>query len=230
MFCLIQGWAHHFAEGSNKTHLKVEDLHMPLVMASPFGTGSNSLPSVVSLDISSSFLLRLWWGGEEGSTIQHLFWILPNLQEVNLSNIMAPQMVIQTFVVHCTKLSRLYWNGPVDFDISDDNHAVQALTELHVNDSHLRVDERDDRDRRRTFNDDLSNHENYLFMHFQKLERVSMTNATWDVITPHDYNAHYHPITQNMLIKLVRWLKSDLTDENIAMLKAEGTQVTLVNK
>lgn len=65
-----------------------------------------------------------------------------------------------------------------------------------------------------------------------------MTNATCYVAP--SFSGPLHPqhvqLVQNLLIRFVRhhpslrWLKSDLTDENIAMLKAEGTQVTLVNK
>ena len=61
-----------------------------------------------------------------------------------------------------------------------------------------------------------------------------MKNATFQC--GHFGRSEPRPFSQNMLIKLVRhhptlrWLRSDLTDENIAMLNEERPEVTLVNE
>ena len=79
-------------------------------------------------------------------------------------------------------------------------------------------------------NPDLENRDSYLWKHCPVLARVSMVGATFNL-----YSETSRPFTQNMLIKLVRfhptleYLKSDLTDDNIAMLQKERPGIVLVN-
>jgi len=68
----------------------------------------------------------------------------------------------------------------------------------------------------------------YLWMSCRRLERLSFKHATWkcsDMTAP-------EPVTQQMLMKMVRhhsnlrWLRSDLTAENVSMLKQERPEIT----
>lgn len=62
------------------------------------------------------------------------------------------------------------------------------------------------------------------------LERVSVVG-----VTTHNGENDSRPLKQSTLIKFVRntptltWLRSDLTDENIAMLRKERPEVTFVS-
>jgi hypothetical protein len=72
----------------------------------------------------------------------------------------------------------------------------------------------------------------FLFEFCIQLQRLSIINATWTAI---DSKAT-QPISQEKLMKMVRnhpklrWLRSDLTDENIAMLQQERPEFTFVSK
>lgn len=83
------------------------------------------------------------------------------------------------------------------------------------------------------FNTDPSDQEHFLWMHCSRLERLSMKNTTWERVTY--MSSPRRLFSQDMLIKLVRlhptlrWLRSDLTEENMAMLRAERPEVTLLN-
>jgi hypothetical protein len=61
---------------------------------------------------------------------------------------------------------------------------------------------------------------------------MSIINATWAAIDPEATQ----PVSQEKLVKMVQnhpalcWLRSDLTDENIAMLQQERPEFTFVSK
>jgi hypothetical protein len=67
-----------------------------------------------------------------------------------------------------------------------------------------------------------------MWMHCRKLQRLSMKNTIMTI------GAVSKPISQAMIMKLVRhhptlqWLRSDLTQENIATLQRERPHITFV--
>ena len=79
---------------------------------------------------------------------------------------------------------------------------------------------------------DLNNHrEMFIFHHCCKaLERVSILNMKFDVQHP-----FLSTFIQNILIKFVRnvpslrWFRSDLTSENMTMLRRERPEIELLN-
>jgi hypothetical protein len=81
------------------------------------------------------------------------------------------------------------------------------------------------------------NAEHYLFNKIPGLTHLSMKD-TWyslEVGEEDDNGYDYVPITQGMLMKMVRltptlrWLRSDLTDENVEILRRERPDVTFVS-
>lgn len=76
----------------------------------------------------------------------------------------------------------------------------------------------------------------FLMRHVLQLRRLSMKGATWSVFNKYGESAFEpEPVPQDMLIKMVRnhstfrWLRSDLSQENIAMLKQERPDITFVS-
>lgn len=77
----------------------------------------------------------------------------------------------------------------------------------------------------------------YILMECPQLQRLSMKGATW----MHNFvwdrsRGTPEPIPQHMLIKMVRnhgalrWLRSDLTEQNVAMLQQERPEMTFVSE
>lgn len=73
-------------------------------------------------------------------------------------------------------------------------------------------------------------------MHCQHLQRLSIKGATWILSNCFGRQSQAEPIDQEMLVNMVRhlperrWLQSDLSDENVAMLKQERPEVTFVTE
>jgi hypothetical protein len=69
----------------------------------------------------------------------------------------------------------------------------------------------------------------YMYMYCNRLERLSVKNVTSRLLHEEE-----QPVSQAMIIKFVRhtptlrWLRSDLTEENVAMLQQERPDVTFV--
>lgn len=79
--------------------------------------------------------------------------------------------------------------------------------------------------------EDLGGENRYMFRQCRHLQRLSITNATWrDGLQPRQQ------VTQDMLIDVarhhptLRWLKSDLTEENIAMIQREKPEMIFVSE
>ena len=72
----------------------------------------------------------------------------------------------------------------------------------------------------------------YLLMCCKHLERLSLKDVTWHI---DGTSLPREPIPQEMLMKMVRrhptlrWLQSDLTPENVAILKQERPEITFVS-
>jgi len=129
----------------------------------------------------------------------------------------------------CPNLTRVTWNGCKGLNICgyDLGGAASSLQELYVDDYHVEYG-----GLRRDFSSFYTSEttRGYLWVNCTRLERLSMKNATWqcrDMAEP-------EPLYQEMLINMVRchptlrWLRSDLTEENVAMLKEERPEITFV--
>ncbi len=186
------------------------------------------LTSVTSLDVSSSYT-----GIVQPRIVQKIARILPNLQEGNFSHDGdSPPLCysIRDFCSFCPSLCRLRFNRSIVniFPPAVDSEHAKQITELYLNGSMLTYDEWHDEWRPM-----LSVHDTneYIFHNFSNLQRLDIQNAFHQGFISDNPNK----FCQEQLVKLVRshptlrWLKSDLTDENIALLKVERPEVILVN-
>jgi hypothetical protein len=78
-----------------------------------------------------------------------------------------------------------------------------------------------------------SNYNYYLWIYYRRLERISMNAVScWCCGARGDVE---EPMLQEAIVKMVRhtptlhWLRSDLTEENVAMLQNERPEVTFVS-
>lgn len=67
------------------------------------------------------------------------------------------------------------------------------------------------------------------------LERVSIRDATWTMEDEEEEESERHPLSQQTIIQFVRskptlrWLRSDLSEENSSMLKRERPETTFIS-
>jgi hypothetical protein len=132
-------------------------------------------------------------------------------------------------------LEKVTWNNInrssiVSIDGTDISEATN-LREIYMDESTFFHNNLDDE----TLSD-LKNHPDRFLFHkcgSTVLERVSIRNAKWC-----GYSRTKHPIIipQNALIKFVRnapkslrWFRSNLTTENMTMLRSERPEIELVN-
>ena len=186
------------------------------------------LKGVVSLQMLSSSK-----DVEQSNSLPYtLALILPNLKEVDLSNTIVSPSALVSFSDKCSHLEKITWNNNIDdraFRVNIDGSEMRNaknLKEIYMNDfefvSLLFNDALWDLD-----NDDYS----HIFL-FHKcshvLERVSIKNSKLSFS-----QSVYIP--QNALIKFIRnapvsltWFRSDLTPENITMLRMERPEIEFV--
>ena len=188
---------------------------------------------VVSLDMSSPITT---------STIDYLpryltialAIILPNLRKINLSNAtMNGPFTLDCFLKNCFYLETITWNNiEYQSEVSLSGYQLRngkTLKEIYMDNSVFFTG----------YSDKLSDLENdqysdcFLFHHCSStvLERVSIKNAKH---REYIYTATILP--QNALIKFVRksppslrWFRSDLSSENMTMLRSERPEIELVN-
>jgi len=222
----------------NRTHLKIVGLER-LTEPSHFLVRTRSaaesvLTGVTSLDASCS-PQDANRKVNQMNTISSLCNMLPNLSEVNLSFMLIAHVQPLLYVLsRCRNLTRLTWKGCDTPPIMSRccfryaNH----LTELYLDDSRFLIYQNASRFETDPINDGPNL---YMFMDCCRPERLSIKNATWKSISTSNERGslnEYQPLSQEMLIKMVRnhstlrWLRSDLTPENVAMLQQERPEIT----
>jgi len=186
------------------------------------------LQSVTSLDVSFNPSEKR---AVDAMCIPALVRILPNLLEVDMSYVKVYSGMIFRLYRQFRNLACIRWNGSDAIFVYPGQSSVYNpnVTELHVDGSLL--EERSISQATSSFNVDLSDHERFLWRDFPELQRLSMKNTSWSI-----HINEPQPVSQEMLIKLVRhhpalqWVRSDLTDESIAILKEERPEVIFVNE
>lgn len=225
----------------NRTHLRVVGLDrvqseswnaMTVVHARVL------LPGVVILDVSCiQQENRIRLQGESLRAVSYAFNALlsklPNLRELDASHLKVNK-TFDYFTLY-SKLERVTWTGCDSLSLCGfDFRQAPNLTELMLDDFLDKYDELQNVFLRRYTKEETRNDGRnwYMWRHCSSLERLSFNNATYicsDMAAP-------EPIPQEMLIKMVRhhsnlrWLRSDLTAENIAMLKQEKPGITFVSE
>lgn len=185
----------------------------------------NHLQSVTCLNLSASPKAK-YQPLLEYNTVMSVIQILPNLQELDLSyngmryndSLLNKLKDIKKI---CPDLNSIKWNGR-----RGSLPRMRKLAVLHLDDSQIFFNSEEMR------MIEFGNMNHYLFYQITGLECLSIKNACYRTAEEPDKR---HPFSQEMLIQLVRfhptlrWLRSDLTEENIAMLKQQKPEVMIVS-
>ena len=180
-------------------------------------TGTLRLHGIVSLDMSSAPPSTDIRDNNELNYTYLYFLpkIFPNLEKITWHNIDRKQSAIEIYgsdMKQATNLKHIYMDGSV-FDVWYDERYQMSDLE---NDEHSDI---------------------FLFhgLSSKLLERVSIRNAKWDFVQWRE-GTNVPVIPQNALIKFVRnaptslrWFRSDLTEDNMNMLRSERPGIELVN-
>ena len=176
------------------------------------------LSGVVSFDMSSTTISAWLCRHFFYSTVEALARILPNLREIDLSNTEGHPTILRVFSRKCPRLEKVTWNNTnqvlssASIDGGDVREATN-LKEMYMDNALLRAG---------------------LFHKCgsKVLERISIKNARYYRYT----HSGRVPVAQNALIKFIRhappslrWFRSDLTQENIGMLRSERPNIEFVN-
>ena len=208
-------------KGDQKSYCKLHEMVKNIQMN---GITSLYLSSSSSRDKTDGCLLR---------TLPN---ILPKLYEVDFSNIVLGHMVLDRFSNECPLLEKVTSNNHRNhYRVNGFGmHASKNLKEINMNNSRFIVYASDRRI------SDLNNHHEIFMFHrcCKALERVSIRNMNWSV----NYGDHHTDLDQrlifkqNVLIKFVRnappslhWFRSDLTPDNMTMLRMERPGIELLN-
>jgi hypothetical protein len=193
---------------------------------------------ILSLDMSSLIPTRI----NKLSLLYALSDILQNLCEINLSNIGDVDGVdsvgdnMYYFSMRCPHLEKVTWNNNSDFYSNGYNMKFHKnLKEIIMDDSVflLCVLQKENMS-------NLDNHRDEFILHrcSKVLERVSIRNAKWYTSIRNNTrkNNINEVIPQSLLIKFVRngptslrWFRSDLTQDNMTMLRLERPEIESLN-
>ncbi|OEU20208.1 hypothetical protein FRACYDRAFT_260262 [Fragilariopsis cylindrus CCMP1102] len=189
---------------------------------------------ILSLDMSLPIRIGRhgWKHGYVYSLLDGLSRILPNLREIDLSNISC--LLSGTMLtLHCPHLEKLTWsNSANDMFVLLNGQGLRysnSIKEIIMNDSSFyctqpEIDQMSD----------LENHrDTFIFHHCSRaLERVSIRNVKWRSVS----TGIIDMVPQDALIKFVRnapstlrYFRSDLTQENMTMLRLERSEIELLN-
>jgi hypothetical protein len=206
--------------------------------------GGRTLPRITSLELSfdpsdatpESIRDRRWYPEIETKLWEAVAEYLPNLVHLTVSHDMVAGSSAQAISNTCPNLTSLAWRNqaasPFMCDTSLGNVGVSCID---MDGSTFCLTGRiTPGDGGPTLFDEGETHarDRCIFQRYvDQLERVSLRHARYYVAFPNDAQ----PIPQRGLIKFVRratnlrWFRSDLTPENVAMLQLERPDVTFVS-
>ena len=197
------------------------------------------LDGIVSFDVSSPFKLS----SVNCCVLHRLSSRLPNLRELHMSNIAVCERdnILDKFSTHCPQLEKITWNN-IDRDCNmhskgwDRANKATNLREIIMDGSVFiwggsRVSSIDKMS-------DLENHPRvFLFCRLESpvLERISIRRAKFGAGYWNN-SQRCETIPQNALIKFIRnaprslrWFRSDLSKDNIEMLRLERPGIEFLN-
>ena len=217
-----QAWGDSVFVG-NRSHLCIDGLEKlvpsPMAAVRTFlqANKKNKLPGVKSLDIS-----------DDSRLIGALSLIFPNLESIDLTHVhAAAQYAIESLCKNCHSLSKVTWKrlqgeGLFIYANGKDFKYQRALRELYIENAIF-------------FEDSFVVHEQrdacvILEQCSQTLERLDIKNAKFGA-----FGMTSTLMEDCVIVGFVRntpslrWLRSNLSSENIAMLKQEHPEVTFVS-
>jgi len=223
------GWNGVFS--GNCAHLRIENIASVRSeqAAATDEISRAQLSGVTSLDISCS--------PENAAQVQNdrfingLLCFLPNLREIDFSHFKISKGRRITTLEHCPRLERITANcsGGCFYMGGYGLQSTQGLiTMLYLDGSCLLSPGATVLQYESSENVETSV---FMFVACRGLERLSIKSAKW-----HSTDAEFQAISQGMLMKMVRnhptlrWLRSDLTEENVEILKRERPEITFVTE
>jgi len=205
------------------------------------------MPAIVSLDMSSSLPIEL----HQWCTLHRaISFMVPNLQQLDLSNTMMGTSILGKFAVRCPRLeiirwNKISWNNNDNYGIDAGGYELQAmnnLKELYLDnwyfdfdyDDQIYRDEGNDDDDNGVYEieamSDCNNYPNLFLFHKlcnNPLERISLRNARYT-----HFDLDEGTVPQQILMKFVRkapstlvWFRSDLAATNIRILQSERPEI-----
>jgi hypothetical protein len=227
-------WSHAFR--GHRTHLRLYGLtHLSANMMDSidddFVNNACPLKEVTSLDCSipQTGIRRPWLAPYEDYVdkgFAHglaLSLLVPNLRRLDMSYLPLTLAGLAWITENNPLLEVIRWNRsliwPINSDACEHIKAYQNLKEIYLDDARLLFCEQDMDPEQLWTCFSENNH---------KLEKISLRGAQWY----HHNTYHLTPIPQASLIKFVRctsslrWFRSDLTPENIELLKRERPEMT----
>jgi hypothetical protein len=239
---VTQEWNQVFR--GNRTRLKIVGLErMPRIRPSRSifelrgGQDRLLLTNVSSLDTSfDSLTINQIVPGY--STVLFFVSMLSNVREIDLSHMKfgTPRYksLVESIVQRCRSLQKVISNGSQRRMMMEGSLSYPGfmphVTELHLDDS-LLYSMFGAATTQRAFSD--PGNPNCILSRFNNIVSLSIKNLAW--CEWREVDAPAQPVTQEMLIKIVRrhptlrWLRSDLTEANIAMLQQERPEITFVS-
>jgi hypothetical protein len=173
------------------------------------------------------------------TSIRYIFIIFPGLQTIDMSGLKIGDVgrLFSVVGVSCPHVRRLTWNNSrtdmmrCGLGMDCDSNMTLVLDNICFQSPFSSADTTI-----AAFGHNIGRLHRLRRIHLMQncsgLERLSIKNATWCL---QQNPAEVFPISQEMLIKMVRnhrtlrWLRSDLSAENVALLKQDRPHFTFVS-
>ena len=163
-----------------------------------------------------------------------LMSIMPNLREIDLSNTHYRMSVLQDLAKKCPDLEKLTWNNRrYGLDVMGiDLVGCKKLKELYMDNTGFFNQDRPDFMQNTEWFYTLGTP---LLFYCKELVRVSLKNAHDHAVSEKNRATAELPLPQSALKRFVqgtptlRWFRSDLTPENVALLQTEHPEITFVS-
>jgi hypothetical protein len=211
------------------THMRINDVHKFV----PSGESYHELEDIIVINLRMDGILTLDISLQyDAHKSQHanrsflrlLSKIFPNLKELNSSYAEIGRNIFDEFLKNCPLLEKVTSNNN-DYNVcllGSNMRLLNNLKEINMDNS-----------RYRDFNNSQCL---FLVLEWSKsLERVSIRNMKYRVCVFRSYEDKLE-FTQKVLIKFVRnappslhWFRSDLTQDNMTMLRLERPGIELLN-
>lgn len=231
-----RGYQHVFAD--NRTNFKLKNLdnfkHNTAMKDIKRRARSSSvkLPGVKSLDVSFPPHTSNRRRPVKNSTMKALALILPNLESIDLSYMQVTQTAVSAFCQQCPNLKSITWRGSTDNLLigGEDFKSANNLKDLNLDNSVLYHGDIP----LSHFGDDSAYARGgwCMLVQCRRLERLSIKGISATL-----FRGSPQAVSNDVIAKYVRhapptlrWLRSDLSQDYVAMLKQERPEITFVSE
>jgi hypothetical protein len=195
------------------------------------------LPHVRSLDLSFPSTALKKDTNLEVCILALLAFTMPCLREIDLSNANVTESALRHFALACPALEKISWNNHQGNTLTSGTNtllsgtalnACHDLKEIYMDNSVFRYASVDIDDELAAIQDEGRGGRDYdIFSHCNtSLERVSLKNAKFSFFGPTKSFLNLGLIKFVRNTPSLRWFRSDLSPESVAILQAERPEVT----